>query len=432
MKFIRNFSRYKELQKIYEYATNELPPNNVQQAIKLLRKGAYGPGTDPVKLREAISELTSKADFDILENYMKNNPRYFGISPGYSSLQELLRGELDEGNFFTAEQIANHLACIGVVMSYAKDPKHTTNFLLNPTVNIFVPSNDSKKGPNTIFGKCTNNKILKDLFAQFEGSDVKAKFAKNDPDSSQSFYSCFIYHENSYKEVCFFSRWDGQSTFKVKMYGLNDQGKFDTFIKELVLNEYNSNKKLEPNSQFQIKADEYIIGKNSTGVLSMKFDLGHFIIYSYDEIKDKIPPTNKTNPSSNNYCTRCKYRFKGYQECAKNIQQALYDLGKEYQDILKTSKNNGVDGLYGQKTCQAISLFQKNNNLTPDGCWGPETAKKYQETHRKSVPPCGTKEEPQVPAQGKAQNQPQEPQKQAQGKAPNQPQEPQKKDQGGA
>lgn len=172
MKIIKKFSSYKKLQKIYEYGPDTRPwqtkavndlnalPANIKEAINKLKDGAQGGGTNPEMLRDGISKLKTKDDFDKMQTFMKNNPLYMALGDGYSSLQELLRGELGGDNFHTAEQIANNLACIGVVMSYVKDSRNTSaKTLLNPSVNINVPSDNSKKGPNTIFGTCSSTPV---------------------------------------------------------------------------------------------------------------------------------------------------------------------------------------------------------------------------------------------------------------------------------
>jgi hypothetical protein len=142
-------------------AVNDLNvlPLNVKEAINKLKDGAKSGGTNPGMLRNGISKLKTKDDFDKMETFMKNNPLYMALGDGYSSLQELLRGELEGDNFFTAEQIANNLACIGVVMSYVVDSRYTSaKMLLDPSVNINVPDN-SKGGPNTIFGSCSSTPV---------------------------------------------------------------------------------------------------------------------------------------------------------------------------------------------------------------------------------------------------------------------------------
>ncbi|QJC96253.1 N-acetylmuramoyl-L-alanine amidase [Bacillus mojavensis] len=49
------------------------------------------------------------------------------------------------------------------------------------------------------------------------------------------------------------------------------------------------------------------------------------------------------------------------------IQKALADL-YFYPD--KGAKNNGIDGVYGPKTANAVKRFQSVNGLTPDGIYG--------------------------------------------------------------
>lgn len=39
----------------------------------------------------------------------------------------------------------------------------------------------------------------------------------------------------------------------------------------------------------------------------------------------------------------------------------------------KGAKNNGIDGVYGPKTANAVKRFQLMHGLTADGIYGPET-----------------------------------------------------------
>jgi N-acetylmuramoyl-L-alanine amidase len=41
-------------------------------------------------------------------------------------------------------------------------------------------------------------------------------------------------------------------------------------------------------------------------------------------------------------------------------------------------KNNGIDGVYGPKTANAVKRFQLMNGLKPDGVYGPETKGKLE------------------------------------------------------
>ncbi|KUP42504.1 N-acetylmuramoyl-L-alanine amidase CwlH [Bacillus velezensis] len=60
----------------------------------------------------------------------------------------------------------------------------------------------------------------------------------------------------------------------------------------------------------------------------------------------------------------------------KQIQTALAAL-YFYPD--KGTKNNGVDGVYGPKTANAVKRFQSVNGLTVDGIYGPKTKAKIEE-----------------------------------------------------
>ncbi|WP_174758206.1 peptidoglycan-binding domain-containing protein, partial [Alkalibacillus haloalkaliphilus] len=57
-------------------------------------------------------------------------------------------------------------------------------------------------------------------------------------------------------------------------------------------------------------------------------------------------------------------------EAVKMLQQALVD-NNFYPDI--SAPNNGVDGIYGPNTEDAVRRYQIMNGLTVDGIAGPET-----------------------------------------------------------
>lgn len=62
-------------------------------------------------------------------------------------------------------------------------------------------------------------------------------------------------------------------------------------------------------------------------------------------------------------------------EDVRKIQKALAAL-YFYPD--KGAKDNGIDGVYGPKTANAVERFQKMNGLTPDGIYGPKTKAKIE------------------------------------------------------
>lgn len=59
----------------------------------------------------------------------------------------------------------------------------------------------------------------------------------------------------------------------------------------------------------------------------------------------------------------------------RKIQKAFAAL-YFYPD--KGAKNNGIDGVYGPKTANAVKRFQLMNGLKPDGVYGPETKGKLE------------------------------------------------------
>ncbi len=60
----------------------------------------------------------------------------------------------------------------------------------------------------------------------------------------------------------------------------------------------------------------------------------------------------------------------------RQIQNALASL-YFYPD--KGAKNNGIDGVYGPKTANAVKRFQSVNGLTADGIYGPKTKAKLED-----------------------------------------------------
>ncbi len=59
----------------------------------------------------------------------------------------------------------------------------------------------------------------------------------------------------------------------------------------------------------------------------------------------------------------------------RQIQKALVAL-YFYPD--KGAKNNGIDGVYGPKTADAVRRFQLMNGLKADGIYGPKTKAKIE------------------------------------------------------
>ncbi|QBJ80787.1 N-acetylmuramoyl-L-alanine amidase [Bacillus subtilis] len=90
--------------------------------------------------------------------------------------------------------------------------------------------------------------------------------------------------------------------------------------------------------------------------------------------------TSKPTSSKNSSCSLPSGVFKVTSPMrkgaeVKKIQQALAAL-YFYPD--KGAKNNGIDGVYGPKTANAVKRFQSVNGLTADGIYGPKTKAKIE------------------------------------------------------
>ncbi|MGK9269336.1 N-acetylmuramoyl-L-alanine amidase [Bacillus inaquosorum] len=62
-----------------------------------------------------------------------------------------------------------------------------------------------------------------------------------------------------------------------------------------------------------------------------------------------------------------------------NVRQVQNALAALYFYPDKGAKNNGIDGVYGPKTANAVKRFQSVNGLTADGIYGPKTKAKIEE-----------------------------------------------------
>lgn len=93
----------------------------------------------------------------------------------------------------------------------------------------------------------------------------------------------------------------------------------------------------------------------------------------------KLNTTGQSSGSSRGTGTRrSKYIPVGKNDCVIHIQTFLKNQG-----ISLGPKD--VDGIYGPYTIRAVQEYQRKNNLTPDGIWGPTTAAKT----GNQVLPCG-------------------------------------------
>ena len=97
------------------------------------------------------------------------------------------------------------------------------------------------------------------------------------------------------------------------------------------------------------------------------YDNNGKLVYSGKSTPAPKPSTNKTNlPNAVYRATRPYPNGSG----VRAVQQALASV-YFYPD--KGAKNNGIDGVYGPKTADAVRRFQSMHGLVADGVYGPAT-----------------------------------------------------------
>jgi len=99
------------------------PVKNAVKGYDDLKNAVMGPGTNEDKLLNVFSTIiTSKADFDKINAELQKNPYRVGQSQarpnGYTSILDVLNGELELGDYQTANTLKNSLAKIGVNLSF--------------------------------------------------------------------------------------------------------------------------------------------------------------------------------------------------------------------------------------------------------------------------------------------------------------------------
>lgn len=391
MKFIKYYNSFR-LRSLNE-SVNQSKVNTIYDTLAKAadpKTWNLGFGTGEDKLIEAIEliedvETYRAVDKKMLERPIK--PQRFGS--GYSSIQDLLNGELGIQDLEIAVQIQDLLKKSGITMIINKSALGTLG-----SIQITLPTQNVNTNRKNIIDEL--KKLVIDSEKIF--TDISYKEYKG--------IYCWILFKGKWHQLIIWYDKNGSPIWSIGLYlGEDDDKSVAEYI--LILTDCKTGKVIKPDSKgFVNSSDNFyclatICDSGGGGMRVMvKNDKAYFFCI-YPKGPQKPTPPDQDN---SNFCKPCIYRLEGYQECAKKIQQALYDLGKEYQDILKTTKGNGVDGFYGERTCRAISLFQEKNNLTPDGCWGPTTADKYKELYQKYVTPCGIEEEPQKKAQGQVQD----------------------------
>lgn len=114
-----------------------------QNLLSSLKSAVAGLGTDENALEVFFSKIKTLSDFNTINNQLKKTPiRADGERNGYSSLQEVLNGELGYGDSVTADRIKNLLSKIGVNLTFTKSGPIAKSFVITIPGSTMI---DNKK-----------------------------------------------------------------------------------------------------------------------------------------------------------------------------------------------------------------------------------------------------------------------------------------------
>jgi hypothetical protein len=124
------------------------------KGYKELQLAVYGPGTDEAALENVFTNIvTNKSDFDKLNAELKKRP-FMGQEiggAGYSSILDVLNGELEIGDYTSAKRITDALKKKGVDISFegVKDPSHPERGMVSVKPSSFKIGAGATKGGST-------------------------------------------------------------------------------------------------------------------------------------------------------------------------------------------------------------------------------------------------------------------------------------------
>ncbi len=291
-----------------------------QDYLTALKNAASGAGTDENALENVFASLKSKQDFINLDNQIKSKPMTGQAVGGgsYSSIQDVLNGELELGDYKSAERIKNYLKKIGVDLTFkgVKNTARPEQGIVSVEPNSFVVKVSGTVGG----GGATAYDLIKPVLP-----DVRA----------------------------------------VNYAGIPGSAK-ETYATSIVLHIIDPKTGAKRYNQFEMD------GKTLTakGNWSIK---DNSIYYQPDD-KNKRPPTDTVKniggvrPAPTEDFVKSGRAFVESTmsgELVRKIQQALIDQG--YLKITKATN------YFGTKTDAAVRAFQRAKGLKEDGKVGKST-----------------------------------------------------------
>jgi peptidoglycan hydrolase-like protein with peptidoglycan-binding domain len=412
MSWIKKYENFREYRKIYEsdVSATEFDLTGV---CKLLRDAVRGPGTDPTKLRDVISKLNDRSNYDALNAEIKNRPKYFLVGGGANNLEEILKDELEGNNYYTAVEIQKKLKSIGVNMLviYYIDVRTRQRMLMPSKIVIDGPETGTKENnkpcaytPDQLKKFLALKKGTEPIFTTVEGTSENGKQFK--------FHSAWVWYSKDWYQVKFYEKWDNKQDCDLTFY-----------------NQTTNTSKSYYEGDLELVGDP---GSHSDGspTITLRIDQGsNFskVLYPDNHIKGSLekenpqdgnqsdtnpPPENSgssenSNNSGSSKTSRCVMPkskcipLEKNLEIVKVIQKALSEVdGGKYKSLLGNfgPDGDGIDGHYGCSTLAAVKEFQKDNGIEPiDGIYGPITSKKLSEKLNRQVPPYCSSPETSTP-----------------------------------
>ncbi|CAI6283555.1 peptidoglycan-binding protein [Bacillus subtilis] len=92
----------------------------------------------------------------------------------------------------------------------------------------------------------------------------------------------------------------------------------------------------------------------------------------------KKKTTNSSSKKSSYQLPSGIFKVKSPMMRGEKVTQILKALAALYFYPDKGPKNNGIDGIYGPKTANAVKRFQLMHRLSADGIYGPKTQVKLE------------------------------------------------------
>ena len=303
-----------DIRKIVQKVISE----QAQDYLTALKDATSGAGTDENALENVFASLKTKQDFINLDNQLKSKPMTGQAVGGgsYSSIQDVLNGELELGDYKSAERIKNYLKKIGVDITFkgVKNTARPEQGIVSVEPNSFVVNVSGKESSNVTGGGIVDT--VKSVFSDATKSAVSGVEAALKQFPNSRVY--FIIDPKTGAQRFFQYTKDGKTLTKKGTWKID-------------------------NGKMTYSPDGSSASKDKMGIGSVR-----------------VAPTEDFVKAGKAFV---ESTMSG--DLVRKIQQALIDQG--YLKIAKATN------YFGTKTDAAVRAFQKAKGLKVDGKVGKNT-----------------------------------------------------------